>query len=182
MTCAFCNQASTQLDRLAGLDVCTTCASSDPEPLMLAHGIYIDWNAQLQTYSTSAAIEGIDRELQLTLSPELLHHKLLKLFVEELQVGDPSFDDHIYIRTNTKNRAADLLGNEGVQSALLALLTGVRPGQVFPNHVTLEEGQLTARSIPLQGIDDDKVFELRQHFAALALHLQRWSRTNAAQG
>lgn len=182
MTCAFCNRPHDQLDRFAGLDICSTCATSDPEPLMLEHGIYIDWNAQLQTFSTSASIQGVDHELQLTCSPELLQHKLIKLFVHELEVGDPIFDDQIYLRTNTKARAADLLANEGVQTALLALLSGVRPGQVFPNHVTLEQGQLTARSIPLEGIGEDKVFDLRKHFAALALHLQRWSRANTAEG
>jgi hypothetical protein len=55
-------------------------------------------------------------------SSEHLGHKLIKLFSDELQAGDPIFDDRIYVDTEQRDATAALLASETIQSALLQLV------------------------------------------------------------
>ena len=60
-----------------------------------------------------------DTELDATFTAERFEHKVVKLFREELQVGDELFDGRVYIKTGTREPLAELLSVEPVQSAIL---------------------------------------------------------------
>ncbi|MBW2258327.1 MAG: hypothetical protein JRI25_27530 [Deltaproteobacteria bacterium] len=90
----------------------------------------------------------------------------------EVEVGEPVFDRKVYVRTSDPARASEVLANDGVQSALLALLTGVRVNEVVGNHVTLKGPTLTISMKPLGGITPERIQELKTETVALALHLR----------
>ena len=50
--------------------------------------------------------------------PEVLTSQLKKLFKAELQVGDPAFDDAVFISTDNESRVAKLLEDPALRSAI----------------------------------------------------------------
>jgi len=113
-----------------------------------------------------------DPDFYLKCVPELWYHKLIRLVSNEVEVGEPVFDRKVYVRTSDPARASEVLANDGVQSALLALLTGVRVNEVVGNHVTLKGPTLTISMKPLGGITPERIQELKTETVALALHLR----------
>ena len=69
-----------------------------------------------------------------------MRHRVLKLFVHELEVGDPLFDDRVFISTETPEETQRVMDEEGVQSAILALVAGMEDAS---DHLTLAGGELT---------------------------------------
>lgn len=61
-------------------------------------------------------------EVRATFVREGLGRKLSKLMKKELQTGDPTFDDAVYITTETEAAAASLLGAREVREAIAAVI------------------------------------------------------------
>jgi hypothetical protein len=139
-------------NRVAGLDVCDGCLYGDMETRLGHLGIKVGGKAtqverqvggcyRTGTVQTFYEIEvaGNCRATSgfaLAFSRETFGEKLLKLFTREIQVGDPLFDDHVFIRAKGDERAArTFLDDEGVQSAIMELV-GVE------GHVTIEDGSI----------------------------------------
>lgn len=79
--------------------------------------------AQEADYTLTALVEtprpsGISAKLQY----EGFSAKLHKIFEYEIQVGDKSFDDLVWIRTNTREATAALLAIPGVRRAVSELI------------------------------------------------------------
>jgi len=134
-------------------------------------GIEAEWDTRLGWFSAGLGIPGQDPEFHLKCVPETWKYKLLKVLTHEVEVGDPVFDSRIYVRTSDDAAARELLADEGVQSALLALLTDVRVNELASNHVTLDGPTLTVSSRPLGGLSPERIQELKLEVTALALHL-----------
>jgi hypothetical protein len=172
--CALCGAptSSAGLGRVSGLDFCEVCRTCDPTAGLVALGVAVEWNTQLMRFSAGLGVPYQDPGFALKCVPELWAHKVAKLGLQEVEVGDPAFDSRIFVRTNDPEQARAVLASEGVQSALLALLTGVRTNELVGNHVTLEGPTLLVSTRPLGGLSDDEIQELRLETTALALHLR----------
>jgi len=173
-TCALCGAESAQDDlaRVSGFDFCATCRSTDPTEALAALGIPVEWDTQMMRFCAGLGIPGQAPGFRLRCVPELATHKVWKLVSHEVEVGDPTFDARIYVRTSHPDAAAELLSIEGVQSALLSLLTDVRVNELVGNHVTLEGPTLTISMRPIGGAPPERIQELKLETAALALHLR----------
>ena len=171
--CILCREehAVRQLDRVSGLDLCAPCRIADPAEALQARGIPVEWSARLGWFHAGLGLPGADPDFRLVCVPEQLHHKVLKWVVQEVEVGDPVFDRRVYVRTSDPTRARQLLGTEGLQSALLAFLTDVKVNELMANHVTLDGPTLKLGSRPLESLTLDRIQELKIETAALAIHL-----------
>lgn len=61
-------------------------------------------------------------DLQATFSREGFVDKVVKIFKTELQTGDDAFDRVVYVKTDTEELTAALLGNEEVRGALARMI------------------------------------------------------------
>lgn len=77
-----------------------------------------------------------DAPIQATFSTEGLQHKVVKIFKREVQVGDPSFDDAVYIQTETPEKTAHMLQSPDVRTLIKGLLIH-GPVTISGNTVTL---------------------------------------------
>jgi hypothetical protein len=93
-----------------------------------------------------------------------------KLVVSEVQTGDPLFDRRIYVTTDDPDAALAFLG-EGAQSALLALLSGVRINETKMNRVAVTPGHIQVRLSKIERLHEAAHLELQLETAALAIHL-----------
>jgi hypothetical protein len=57
--------------------------------------------------------------VQASFSHEALGAKIVKLFKKEIQVGDKTFDDAVYVSTDTPNETAAFLKSERMQNTIL---------------------------------------------------------------
>ncbi len=171
--CTLCRTqtAHDKLDRISGIDVCSNCRNTDPAESLAALGIPVEWDTQLMRFCAGLGLPGQDPNFYLKCVPELSFHKLVKVVSSEVEVGEPAFDRQIYVRTSDPVRAEQVLANEGVQSALLALLTGVRVNELVGNHVTLMGPTLTVSTRPLETMTPERIEDLKLETAALALCL-----------
>jgi len=125
------------------------------------------------------AYEGADFHLRCV--QESGSHTILKWFVHEVQVGDPIFDDRIFVRTSDPARAADVLAHPGIQSALLGLLSHkVHKNEIGGHHVTVKGPTLTVSIRPVPKRTPEQLLELKLETAALALHLRDVLRQHGA--
>jgi hypothetical protein len=86
-------------------------------------------------------------KVQASFSKEGLVNKLVKLFKKELQVGDKTFDDIVYISTDTPAETAAFLQSPEIQNTLmLACSAG--------GSVTIEGQRLVAK-YPYAGTNED---------------------------
>jgi hypothetical protein len=170
--CALC-QSSGPTSRVSGLDLCDACTLQDPGEALLRLGIASSFKAWGMRISAELFVPGMPEGFKLSAGPERLHHALIKLFSTEVEVGDPIFDDRVFLRTNDPERASLILRNEGVQSAVLALLSDLRQDDMLFNHVTLEGTSLRVSVSPMRGLADDVLQSLTLEIAALAVHLLR---------
>lgn len=133
--CAFCGepQAPAQLRREFELDFCEGCASGRAESKLRARGhslITREWTTRVRTNNSSHTIHhmSIDArppapiEVTVRFTREHALHRLLKLFRHEVEVGDPLFDDFVYVKTRERPQAQALLRSSGVQSTLIDLV------------------------------------------------------------
>ncbi|HCH65558.1 MAG TPA: hypothetical protein DFR83_22335, partial [Deltaproteobacteria bacterium] len=135
MQCEFCGEPSLtgRYDRVAGLDVCATCRSTGVLKHLRARGYEAaarNWTTRdpetnNRTFHVQTDITlPVDSGLTLRCVKERWYHHISRLFRSELEVGDPIFDDHIYVAEGTSAAVADLLSHEGIQSAILLVGAG----------------------------------------------------------
>lgn len=115
-------------------------------------------------------VPGVPAERSFVARPERWTTVLSKLWVAEIEVGDPVFDQRVYLRA--EGGCIDLLREDGVQSSLLSLLSGTY-AELAPNHVTLDGTQLTMSVRPGELISESVFLERQLDVAALALHIHR---------
>ena len=170
-TCALCRNSDVDLLAVSGLSFCGACRVGDPTDALADHGIEVEWDTQLMRLSAGFGIPDQDPELELRCVPAVWHHRLRELVTTDVETGDAVFDDALWITASDDARAAKLLRHEGVQSAVLALLSGVRQNELASNHVTLKGPSLLISTRPLASTAE-KLQELKIEATALALHLR----------
>ena len=177
MTCAFCHQSSDSgtYNRMAGLDVCDRCRMQGVIEHLHAHGHGAERRLQFTGGQRSKGGQQTVLELDITLpvDPGLQlqcikeqGYPLRKLFRKELQVGDPIFDDHVYIYEGDSEAVADLLSHEGIQSAIL--LVSIHGSFV------LDGPRLSTRCIFRLRPTDEDLRAVELEVAAAALHIVDW--------
>ncbi len=180
--CELCSSPALPggLAPVAGLVICERCRAVDPAPSLAEHGVAVEWDARLGRFSAGLGIPDQDPKFTVKCVPELWAHKLAKIGIDEVEVGDPSFDGRVFVRTNSPEAAKSIMAGEGVREALLALLGNVRVNELLGNHVTLEGPTLTVSTSPRGGLEEARVQELKLAVAALSLHLLRHRRRASA--
>ena len=180
MDCAFCGKPSPlgTYDRMAGLDVCSLCRKSGVLKHLLHRGYLVTSRYRIipgsrQNGGRTAVLEiditlPVDPGLHLRCVKESWTHAIQKLFRNEIQVGDPIFDDHIYISKGSGAAITDLLSHEGIQSAIL--LVGIRGTFV------LEGPRLTARCSYRIPPSARERRDVELEVAAAAIHIAAWHR------
>jgi hypothetical protein len=95
---------------------------------------------ELSSSTTTKLVLALPKEvpLKLSLSKEGFGRKLVKLFKKELQTGDKTFDDAIFIATETSDAAATFLSSDDVRQAIYFCVAGAGPVEIDANMVTLE--------------------------------------------
>lgn len=175
--CDLCSFSETGgLEIVSGLRLCRECILEDPTRALAQRGI-----APLEgtdpfrkplgrAFHASLFLDAHDLGFSLQCLREGLHHKVIKLFSAEFQVGDPIFDDAIYLRTDDPGKAGALLANQGVQSALLALLGRSPSNDDRANTVLLDRRRIEVRleRVTIHGAGDEQALKLET--TALALH------------
>lgn len=86
-------------------------------------------------------------QIQASFAREGFTKKLVKLFKKELQVGDPTFDDLVYISTDTRDATAALLAAEDLRGVIKQLLLAGGGLSIDGDKVTI--------SAVVEGPDDD---------------------------
>lgn len=107
--------------------------------------------------------------LRASFARETLGHKLCKLWFEELQIGEPRFDDTLFIETEHPEVLRGLLGSAGMRSVILdavgELSDHIGPLQLEGNVVRLRrEVAGTGPALPLL-----------RHAALIAHHLEQFA-------
>lgn len=87
-------------------------------------------------------------KVQASFSREGLGNKLVKLFKKEIQVGDKTFDDLVYISTDTPAETAAFLQSPQIQNTLMLAATS---GGSF-----VIEGQRVVAKYPYSGTNEDE--------------------------
>lgn len=144
-----------QLRREFELDICEPCARGGADAALRARGHHVvgrQWETRVQTQRSSytlhhMAIDGrppAPLDVTASFTREKALHRLIKLFRREIEVGDALFDDFVYIRTRSRQRAYDLVSSSGVQSTLIDLVgrydtIGIVQGAVQVRHVATAE-------------------------------------------
>jgi hypothetical protein len=169
--CALCRLPTEHPSLSAGLPVCAACLQADPTPALRAQGLDIAHELRLGGFNANVAL-GVDAGFRLVCTPEHLLHKAAKWVVSEVQVGVPRFDDAVWVQTSDKARAQTILGDAGVQSALLILLADLRPNELTGQDVRLDGANLVVRLRPLGELDAQRVADYLVETAALALRVR----------
>jgi hypothetical protein len=140
-TCHLCGGpfAHGGANRSFGLDLCEHCFEGDVFSRLAHRGFEFK-----ERHRTETRYRGTDRRqavtvyimelygsvphrinLAATFSRETFGNKIVKLFKREIQVGDPLFDDMVYVSETKNERAvAELLRPDGMQSAIMEFLAG----------------------------------------------------------
>lgn len=177
--CSLCARADVGLDRVSGIALCTPCMSVDPSDALAGLGATLSWRTRFlgvpvggtrMRFGAEVGLRPWSVPFALTAVPELITHKVSKLAIREIEVGDPVFDRAVYLRTSSPPDALRLL-SEGVQSALLALLSGVRTNDLGMNLVKVEGSRLQVRVSKLDPLDEAAHQALKLETAALVLHV-----------
>lgn len=174
-SCSLCRAStpSSALSRVSGIAVCDPCALRDPADALRAQDIAVQWDVSpmLRRFQAGLGIPGQAPDFTLRCTPEMWARKIQKLVSRDFEVGDPLFDDAVWVQTNDVAHADRVLGQEGVQSAVLAFLAQVKTDDMARNEVQLQGATLTIATRPLGPFDDERVGNLKLETAALALHL-----------
>jgi hypothetical protein len=113
-----------------GLDVCDPCRVTPAARVSAWATLHLEerWERVRSNRSSTLMqiISAIARS-DVVLPDVSLHHEQLgwlrRLFAREVQVGDPLFDDTVWVATGDTDATARLLASEGVQSAVLEAVT-----------------------------------------------------------
>lgn len=74
-------------------------------------------------FTVTTVVLPRDPRVQAKFSSEGIGGKLVKLFRKEVQVGDKTFDDAVYVSTGTPTETEAFLRSEDIQSTILACVT-----------------------------------------------------------
>ncbi len=178
LPCAFCEQPHprTQLRRDHELDICDHCAHGGAQAAMLARGNTLsvrEWTTSVHSPNGSqytvhhlsvAARPRVEFSATADFSREGMLDKLRKLVRREIQVGDPLFDDFVFIKTGDRQETEALLHHSGAQSTLMELVS--RFDRVTLNHGVVELKKQNINPIEF-GIDGALAV------CALLVHIER---------
>jgi hypothetical protein len=90
--------------------------------------------------------------VEATFTREGLADKLLKIFKKEIQIGDPLFDEHVHIKTDTTDETEALLQSSDLRAIIERVITNGGAIEIDGNTVKME--------IPGRHDKDDEVFIL----------------------
>ena len=135
-TCGICDeQYSSGSIRIAGMNVCPRCEVGNVLRVLASRGYALDIEIW-QTENSNPRSGGpnvwyhirllgrtpVRTNLHVRFSRENLLDKVAKIFTREIQVGDPLFDDMIYVRAKENSPVRDFLASDGVQSAVMEMV------------------------------------------------------------
>ena len=135
LPCAFCEvpHAREHLRRDHELDICDRCAHGGAQEALSARGHTLEVREWTTTYRhkgstytryhlavTGRAAAGFT--VTADFSREGFLDRLRKLFQREIQVGDPLFDDFVFVNTDDRPEVEALLRHSGAQSTLMDLV------------------------------------------------------------
>lgn len=176
--CAFCElpHGSHLLRRDYELDFCDRCAEGRAEVALRERGHTIvtrKWQTQERAgnnnhytvyhYSITAR-PRVSLSFRASFARESTLDRMIKVFRRELQVGDPMFDDFIYISTRDRAQVTSLLDSTGAQSTLMDLVSRF-------NSVFFDGGAFEVRERGTEPIGPDATAMLS--VAAMLVHLER---------
>jgi hypothetical protein len=128
--CALCDTLLTaeSHERFASLLLCRPCFEGDFGQRLEDRGIRLQQltlaTRQLNEYRTPRRYTFVcgatshDLSLQASFGREDFISRIGKLFRPELKVGDPLFDDDVFIRTDDPDALQELLGSQSMQSVI----------------------------------------------------------------
>lgn len=135
LPCAFCElpHARVHLRRDHELDICDPCARGGAQPALASRGHRLtirEWTSKVNSPNSSYTIHHLavtgsapaGFPVSATFSREGMLTRLRKLFQREIQVGDPLFDDFVFVDTDERHETEALLRRSGAQSTLMDLL------------------------------------------------------------
>ena len=175
MACAFCGLESMDgtYARIAALDVCEECRTSGvfhhlrERAYEAQNRVWVSRSGDIKKQYQRITIRlPVDTGIRLRCVRERWYHDLTRLFRRELEVGDPLFDEYIYVAKGSSADVATLLANEGVQSAIL--LVGVQ------GTFTLTRSVLEAHFASTVGASPEERQARVLEVAGAALHIVRW--------
>ncbi len=144
--CAYCggDLPATALPREYGLEVCAACRETDRRSASVQEA---GWTVQTRRWrerhtrrSRATLADGLKeqsvvfhcigldvgapntRPVEVQFTRQNLDHRIEKLFTEEVEAGDPFFDDLVYVTTSDAVSAAALLADDGVRAAITDLV------------------------------------------------------------
>ncbi|MEE2645495.1 MAG: hypothetical protein VYD19_11230 [Myxococcota bacterium] len=132
--CALCFEEAESFNRVGGLEVCDQCFHGDLASRMeQLRGwiVYISTcvrkvRVQHQThiyYQTTCEVTlSTESALELRCARLDFFSKLFGRFLGRVTVGDPLFDEFVYLRTKKPAQLRSLLKNESFQSSVMDLL------------------------------------------------------------
>lgn len=150
-TCGMCGDPSTAGGaRLCELDLCQNCYHGDPHQRLVSRGFSIsaerfttrpnDDSGTLQHHLVMTGLLGRNFGVKATFRREGLGTRITKLFRKEIQVGDPFFDQLVYIDGKSEPQLARLVESPEIQSVILEFFS-------VPATVTLDGPFLRAEQI-----------------------------------
>ena len=187
MKCAFYHQAPGSardtFNRMAVLDICDRCRLEGVFEHLRMRGFgaesrlwvsVLDEDLLFPQGSDGGQQSVLDIHIKLPVDPGIQlgcikqewGHHIRKLFRREVEVGDPIFDDYVYVYEGSGAAVTDLLSHEGIQSAVL--LVSVQGSFV------LEGPRLTTRCLYRIPPTDEDVRSVELEVAAAALHIVDW--------
>lgn len=130
--CGLCGEPLTRGGaRLCSLDLCDNCFHGDPSCRLLKRGFEISFK-RFRRVGRDSRIGGStehhlvmrgrlwrDFGVSASFVREDFTSRLGKLFSKEIQVGDPLFDDLVYVKGSTDPKLAALLREPEVQGVIL---------------------------------------------------------------
>ena len=183
MQCHLCQTSlsAMELNRVSGVNFCGLCASTSLAGSLPVIGAHLavqrgrSFETNTTTYRAQLTFEPVlssIRVFNLSFSREGMLSRVTNWLRSEIQVGDPLFDTNVTIRTKKSGRdgVKQLLQSEGLQSAILALVSGM-DGE--SNALRFQNGEVTwvcSRRIPYAA-DEWQMIGLE--LVALAIHLRR---------
>lgn len=132
-TCALCHGLvpAADLNRFSGLDVCSSCSLLELSGLVPSVGMTITFvrptasgnNLQHRVEVVVHDAPPVLEQLSWQFRRERLLQRVRNRLLGELQIGDPLFDQVVSIEEASQEDVELLLGNEGLQSAILSLVS-----------------------------------------------------------
>lgn len=182
--CAFCdNEVPTdELRRQYELDFCERCALDVDSVITLrrAAGDAVQvrqwtttaWTGRRDVTFYHFEVSGVPRvriPVRASFTREGAWERLKKLLIKEVQIGDPMFDEFIYVGTDDRKETHAFLQHSGVQSVLMDLVSGYK-------RVSFEYGAITVHE---EGTEEVDVNGALLTVCAMLVHAERMARSQS---